>query len=189
MQAQAVGDEGALEARADLVVEQVVDHAVAEAGRPHLARLREGDDEEDRRPGLRAADQVEVELSRFSSSARSKRSALVVLRLCWRQSKYASTSSSKEKGASLPYADRAGVIPVADVVPVLVAVAEVLHPGVVGVVGVLRSIVLSTSPPRSLKERLRQTRPGEPGGIRKSHGGGLVSQRHDQMKSARTWWP
>ncbi|MNQ94161.1 hypothetical protein D3C85_1096640 [compost metagenome] len=43
----AVGDEGGLDATADVVVQQVVDDAIAEGGGPHFARLRPGDHETD----------------------------------------------------------------------------------------------------------------------------------------------
>jgi hypothetical protein len=59
----AVGDEGALEARADAVVEQVVRDAVGERRRPDLARLRAVDDEADRAAGpVGAAGEALVQL-------------------------------------------------------------------------------------------------------------------------------
>ncbi|MCY1427655.1 hypothetical protein D9M71_435120 [compost metagenome] len=48
----AVGDEAALDARADVVVQQVVHDAIAEVGRPDLPRLRVGDHEADGGAGL-----------------------------------------------------------------------------------------------------------------------------------------
>jgi hypothetical protein len=65
-----------------------VDHAIAEVGSAHLARLRERDDEEDRAAGLPgAADQVLIELVEVFLEPLLEAQRVSVVRLCSRQSK------------------------------------------------------------------------------------------------------
>ena len=63
----AIRDERRLDARRDVVVEQVVHDAIAEVGGPYLARFRARDDETDRAAGrIAAAAQLVVQLDQVA---------------------------------------------------------------------------------------------------------------------------
>jgi hypothetical protein len=182
----AVGDEGALEARADAVVEQVVRHAVGERRRPDLARLGAVDDEADRAPGpVGAGGEALVQVDELPPGRPRRRARSACRAWCAGSRGRPASSSAKEKSASFHAADRAGSELVVLVVVVLVAVVEVLVPGVARVVGVLRSFALSTSAGRCFS---RSTAPDaspkrSAGRIRCGHGGGRRGhQRRDQSE-------